>query len=147
MMSDNDDSTDFDEVQKKCNYCNKLRELAFNKPYCIRCENNMYKECRRCHKPYDDKKYFTMDTVRCNSCQPKFLKEREKRQKRAAAKEVTPGTSGKRAAPPSAETATKHDDDLDNGTPAKVRALLRVMEEQNISNVGLVILPSHSKLS
>ena len=141
-MSDNESSTDFDEVQKKCNFCNKFRELVFKKPYCLRCESNMYKECRRCHKPYDDRKHFELDPIRCNSCHPKYLKEREKRQSKVGRKESTPGPSGKRAAAPP-PPADKHDDD--SGTPAKVRALLRVMEEQDIDNIGLVILPSRNK--
>ena len=139
-MSDNESSTDFEEVQKKCNWCNKYRELVFKKPYCLRCEKNMFRECRRCHKPYDDNKYFHLDPIRCNSCHPIYLKGKEKREKKKVVDgESTPVPSGKRAATPSSRPPAP---DNDSGTPAKVRVLLRAMEEHDIDNIGLIILPS-----
>ena len=138
IMSDNESSTDFEEVQKKSNWFNKYRELMFKKPYCLRCEKNMFRECRRCHKPYDDNKYFHLDPIRCNSCYPIYLKGKEKREKKKVAdgRESTPVPSGKRAA------ASSSAPDNDSGTPAKVRVLLRAMEEHDIDNIGLIILPS-----
>jgi len=136
IMSDNDSSTDFEELQKKCNYCNKYQELVSKKPYCGRCENDMFRECGRCHKPYPDSKYFQLDSVRCNWCHPKYLKEKEKREKkRVGNRESTPGPSGngKRAAAPSQSAPSSGDND--SGIPAKVRVLLRTMEEHDIDNV------------
>ena len=143
IMSDNESSTDFEEVQKKCNWCNKYRELVFKKPYCLRCESNMFRECRRCHKPYDDSKYFQLDAIRCNSCHPVYMKGKEKREKKKVvdAGESTPVPSGKRAATTSSRPAP----DNDSGTPAKVRVLLRAMEEHDIDNIGLIILPPRNK--
>jgi hypothetical protein len=149
-MSDNESSTDFEDVQKKCNYCSKFRQLVFKKPYCGRCENDMFRECRRCHKPYPDSKYFQLDSVRCNSCHPKYLKEREKREKkRVESSEPTPGPSGKRtaAAMVASSRSTSSSDENSSGTLAKVRVLLRTMEEHDIDNVGLIILPSCNKQS
>lgn len=87
-MSDFDDS-DFENHLSRCNYCNTFSKLAPGKQYCGKCKERCYRECKRCKKPYDNAKYFTEDHARCNSCQAKFLKEREKRQqKRLAAKDT-----------------------------------------------------------
>jgi len=62
--------------------------------------------------------------------------------------EPTPGSSGKRtAAMMAASRPAPSSDDNDSGTLAKVRVLLRTMEEHDIDNAGLVILPSPNKQS
>jgi hypothetical protein len=87
-MSDFD--TDFEDVQKRCNFCNKFTKLSVGKPYCSRCEDRMYRECRRCKKPFDDAKYFSLDQTRCDACFRKLQAEKVRRQekKRQAVKEV-----------------------------------------------------------
>lgn len=73
------DFSDFEDLQKRCNYCNLYNKLSTGKPYCTKCKTNCYRECRRCHKPYDDSKFFMKDETRCNSCHTKLEKERSKR--------------------------------------------------------------------
>ena len=74
-----DDDTDFEDLKKACNWCNQTVKLEDNKPYCGKCSRNCYKECRRCHRPFPHERFFTKDENRCNTCQDKYLKEREKR--------------------------------------------------------------------
>ena len=63
-----------------CNWCGHLtKELYQSKLYCLKCANNCYKECSRCRRPFNDKKYFAISDIRCNSCQRKYLKEITKR--------------------------------------------------------------------
>lgn len=95
-MTDSNNSSDSEPIniktkskQKGCNYCNRISALVDNKPYCILCDKKCYRECRRCHRPHDSSDYFTLDPEgqRCNSCQNKYLKQRNKRieqQKRKA---------------------------------------------------------------
>ena len=80
-MSDSE-GTDFEDFEKRCNYCNNFNKLVFGKPYCLKCKQNCFRECRRCHKPYHEEKFFAQDQNRCNSCFNKLLKEREKRQQK-----------------------------------------------------------------
>ena len=80
-MSDSGDS-EFEEVVKACNWCNLYSKLAPGKKYCVKCSSKCYRECKRCHRPFDDPKFFQKDQNRCNSCQTLYLKEREKRLKR-----------------------------------------------------------------
>ena len=66
---------------KKCNWCCKKVELIEKKTYCKKCEENCERECIRCHRPFDDLKYFNKNEKRCDSCQLKYEKEKEKRTK------------------------------------------------------------------
>lgn len=84
---------------KICSWCNKPTTLLDRKKYCFRCASLMYRECFRCKLPFDNRKYFTLDEKRCNSCQKKYLQEKEKREQsklkdmKAPSIEVQPGTS------------------------------------------------------
>ena len=64
---------------KKCIWCCKKVELIEKKTYCKRCEEKCERECIRCHRPFDDLKFFSKNEKRCDSCQLKFEKEKEKR--------------------------------------------------------------------
>lgn len=66
-------------VCKTCSWCKAYRPLAPNKTYCQSCSEKMFRECSRCHQPYPESKYFENGNRRCNSCQKKYLKEKEKR--------------------------------------------------------------------
>lgn len=81
MSSDSDVSSDSGAVIR-CSYCYKARELVDGKSYCQSCLDNCFKECRRCKKPYHDKKYFSHSDKRCNGCHAKYLKERMAREDR-----------------------------------------------------------------
>ena len=62
---------------KRCIWCSStLQRLEEGKPYCIQCAENCFRECKRCHRPFDDSKYFLLDKDRCNACQRKYSKEK-----------------------------------------------------------------------
>lgn len=74
---------------KQCCWCCRYGILVEGKKYCEKCDKGKVKECKRCKKPYDHVKYFLKDPSgsRCNSCQSKYLKERELREKRKLLKQ------------------------------------------------------------
>ena len=63
---------------KECSYCGKKGQLAQLKTYCLICQKNMAKECIRCKRPHSNLKLFKENSTRCNSCQKKYEKEKEK---------------------------------------------------------------------
>ena len=65
-----------------CNFCRSRRELVPGKKYCLECNDNAFKECKRCHLPYDSAKYYELSSVRCNSCQRKYEKETKQRKEK-----------------------------------------------------------------
>lgn len=75
-----DDDTDYEHAMKKCNYCHQAKKLVKNKLYCLKCAREAFRECRRCKKPYHNEKYFELNETRCNTCQRKYLKEKERRE-------------------------------------------------------------------
>jgi hypothetical protein len=81
--SDSDQSSiihSFEANIKPCSWCKQLGTLERNKSYCEHCSAVMFRECIRCKLPYPDKKYFEKNDVRCNTCQLKYLKEKERRE-------------------------------------------------------------------
>ena len=66
----------------KCVYCGDETELIENKKYCEQCSDNMYKECIRCHLPYESEQYFSINEKRCNSCKKKIENEKSKREEK-----------------------------------------------------------------
>ncbi len=74
-----EEETDFEDFQKRCNWCHRWCRLEDNKPYCIQCERKCYRVCLKCHRPFPEAKYFEDDEKRCNACHKKYLVEREKR--------------------------------------------------------------------
>jgi len=77
--SDSEVIQTFQSNRKSCSWCKCPALLVEGKSYCQTCEEKMYKECSRCHLPYPDAKHFKTGQARCNSCQKKYEKEREKR--------------------------------------------------------------------
>jgi hypothetical protein len=63
-----DSATDFESYKKKCIWCNKLSQLVNGKRYCHTCARACFKECRRCHRPYNSPRFFKLDETRCDSC-------------------------------------------------------------------------------
>lgn len=63
-----------------CIYCGGVEPLVEGKKYCVACIAGIYKECIRCKRPFDDVKHFQLDYDRCNACQNKYLKEKERAQ-------------------------------------------------------------------
>ena len=60
--------------RKECNFCQEIMSLN-RKHYCEDCESAMFRECRACHKPYPDQKYFKINAEKCNSCSKKKKKK------------------------------------------------------------------------
>jgi len=80
MSSDSDDNTvGTSKIVKTFVWCKGYKELVPTKAYCADCCGKMYKECSRCHLHYPDAKFFAQNEKRCNSCQKKYVKERERR--------------------------------------------------------------------
>ena len=65
------------KMDDRCNWCGADEAFVEGKRYCATCESNMYRECIRCHKPYDQAKYFGFDMNRCNACQRRYYREKE----------------------------------------------------------------------
>ena len=56
-------------VSSHCIWCNHQRKLVEGKKFCHDCQRACKCECITCHRPYpNEKKYFTLDTKRCDSC-------------------------------------------------------------------------------
>jgi hypothetical protein len=147
MMSSNTDSasdsesvlTSFSKVKKNCNWCKEYKPLYDGKPYCKDCAVKMYRECSRCHLPYPEEKSFTSNDRRCNSCQNKFLKEKERREKRNVEvnhpKKSTVSTSTKQPLKrplgnPSQIPATETERETDTGLPLEIINILNKNEKK-----------------
>ncbi len=100
---------------KTCSWCKTYKLLVPNKPYCLHCQDRMYKECSRCHQPYPESKYFKEDSQRCNSCHQKLLKERERRrQKQEEQMMLEAQKIKKKPMKRRAETDSEREDDNDD---------------------------------
>jgi deoxyadenosine/deoxycytidine kinase len=74
--------TDFENFKQKCSWCGRFTELAKNKKFCAQCARNCFRECQRCHNPYPNECFFTLDAVRCDTCHRKLLAERAAKARR-----------------------------------------------------------------
>lgn len=61
-----------------CNWCDRHVALLAGKPFCKDCDMKCFRECCRCHRPFNHPKYFQLDPLkqRCDACQRKLLQER-----------------------------------------------------------------------
>ena len=62
---------------RQCIWCgdsNKL--LAEGKKYCTECSRSCKQECKTCHKPYPNLKYFHAGADRCKSCSTRHEKRK-----------------------------------------------------------------------
>ena len=91
MMSNNSDSDEQQQqqqqqvnktIQKTCAWCKGYKLLVPSKKYCSDCCGQMYRECSRCRLPYPTAESFTLSDLRCNSCQKKYVKEKQKREQK-----------------------------------------------------------------
>ena len=63
-----------------CNWCGTTEvKLAENKPYCPDCASNCKRECKVCHKPYPNLKFYEKHSKRCNSCQSRYVVAKTKK--------------------------------------------------------------------
>ena len=54
---------------RQCIWCgDSNKPLAEEKKYCTECSRSCKQECKTCHKPYPNLKYFHAGTDRCKSC-------------------------------------------------------------------------------
>jgi hypothetical protein len=87
-IAQKDSSFCFDcEFKNPCNWCGKDKGL--HKYYCSLCEAACERECKTCHKPYPNLKRFTSDSLRCDSCQKRFLKNKDLRKIQQLKKNIT----------------------------------------------------------
>ena len=63
---------------RECNWCHIMIQTSPKQMYyCDDCKEKCFRECRRCHRPFREEKYFELDAKRCNACQRKYLREIE----------------------------------------------------------------------
>ena len=62
-----------------CNWCGGKFSSAKSQHYCDKCAQYCFRECVRCHRPFPLAKYFRLSELRCNSCERKYRKEKERR--------------------------------------------------------------------
>ena len=65
--------------KKTCNWCGSVFHDEREKPYCTDCEAKCCNECVTCHKPYPSQKFFNLSETRCDSCQKRHDRAKEKR--------------------------------------------------------------------
>lgn len=76
-----DDSTDFEsETRTRCCWCRRFVALLPKQKHCKECDAKAFRLCARCKYPYPDAKYFKLNANRCDSCQRKYLKEKQRRE-------------------------------------------------------------------
>ncbi len=83
---DSSSSTDDNSTHNKallCNYCGHVVDKLVNKrKYCFSYKDRCFRECSRCHLPYDSSRFFENEEARrCLSCEKRLQREREKRKK------------------------------------------------------------------
>ncbi len=65
-------------MSKYCNWCYRKGCNISTKPYCDLCAKTCKRECKVCHRPFDNLlKNFTLDDERCDACYKKYLKRRK----------------------------------------------------------------------
>ncbi len=63
-----------------CNWCGQQQPFVEGEHFCYRCFSQCQQICIRCRRPFPcSDKYFKLHSLRCNSCQRKYLKEIAKR--------------------------------------------------------------------
>ena len=78
MMSDCSTSS----VSSHCIWCSHQRKLVEGKKFCHNCQHACKRECITCHRPYpNEKKNFTLDTKRCDSCTTRYENAKLSRKK------------------------------------------------------------------
>lgn len=90
-----DSDQEVSETKKRCNWCNKKKKLFQNKPYCLECKIAAVGICSRCHRCFDDQKYFTLSKLRCNACERKRIAEQDKRKQKKLLKEASNSSNNK----------------------------------------------------
>ena len=64
-----------------CIWCGEnAPPVSPNKKYCAECDRYCLRECKHCHKPYDNLKFFEGDSTSCRSCLKKIATRKMKRE-------------------------------------------------------------------
>ncbi len=87
----------------KCNWCTNYATLLPGKKFCQQCNENLFRECARCRRPFPHEKYFDGNNTRCNSCFKKLEKERNRRaliKKEKNEKKITNSSNAAAEIPP-----------------------------------------------
>ena len=62
---------------RQCIWCgDSYKPLAEGKKYCTECSRSCKQECKTCHKPYPNLKYFHAGADRCKSCSTRHEKRK-----------------------------------------------------------------------
>ena len=79
---------------RQCIWCgDSNKPLAEGKKYCTECSRNCKQECKTCHKPYPNLKYFHVGADHCKSCSTHHEKRKMYTKNEAIA--LAKGTKGK----------------------------------------------------
>ena len=66
--------------RESCIWCGEdWPKFYKHKPYCVECASACKRECRTCHKPYPELRFFKDGADRCNTCETKREREQMKK--------------------------------------------------------------------
>ena len=66
--------------RESCIWCGEdWPKFYKHKPYCVQCASACKKECRTCHKPYPELRFFKDGADRCNTCETRREREQMKK--------------------------------------------------------------------
>lgn len=66
--------------RESCIWCGEdWPKFYKHKPYCVQCASACVKECRTCHKPYPELRFFKDGADRCNTCETRREREQMKK--------------------------------------------------------------------
>ena len=66
--------------RKSCIWCGEdWPKFYKHKPYCVQCASACKRECRTCHKPYPELRFFKNGSDRCNTCETRWERDQMKK--------------------------------------------------------------------
>ena len=66
--------------RERCIWCGEdWLKFYRDKPYCVQCTSGCKRECRTCHKPYPELRFFKNSADRCNLCESRQERKQMKK--------------------------------------------------------------------
>ena len=66
--------------RERCIWCGEdWPKFYRDKPYCVQCTSGCKRECRTCHKPYPELRFFKNGADQCNSCESRWERKQMKK--------------------------------------------------------------------
>ena len=66
--------------RERCIWCGEdWLKFYRDKPYCVQCASGCKRECRTCHKPYPELRFFKNGADWCNSCESRWERKQMKK--------------------------------------------------------------------